>query len=1482
MKIEDIQDNFRIRTEVSVILSTGQQFSGTLVGISESSVTLRPSSGGKMLLDAAAINCILPAETTELSSQETHIEQNSSASSLLTSPLSASELQPISLPIFLSPSNPQANPPEPVVLDNSTSYSVEVITGVAEINARFKAAIEQANITPSPPELSLPNNVSSLLYSSKKNKLRGEWDRLKNKYEHAKKVKELSRLNQLVVEYKKLANEYPELSSAAKFNIGCLYFELNQLTEAVKAFEEAAANSSQPQTFYNLAVASLQKEDKAKACYALQEFFKQTSIEQNISAWYKYLGLAIGLGAVDILTDLLKQKLRQHQIDDAQLILNSVVFVLKANYQEENAQKLMQFILENSPYFEQAPALVNSMLSRLNIEPNEKYLGQQQVLQNAQEQAQIQKEQAKRQKEVEKILSYAQELARKHQYGQAISEIRKVLRVDPEHNLAKNLETKYRDADKERGLPVGSGPYAQAKRAHIMDQDLRTAKELYHKAIKQKDRLESAVNDLASIYLQERQDNKAIELLTKYRDNVSNKQAILNLLATAYQRKGKYQEEISCLKDVLVFTPYHKQPIVLKRIAIAQFNMLEYKQSKDTLSRVLRQNPNDQVARRLLDGLRKAEQTGIYTQVDALFKAQEGIADAETTLSDFLIFHIEQCDYAGVEASKVASKNFQERDAEKLDRLAEQLGIKRARERASYYLSAAKILMDLGVPAEERRPRAYLRNFCAAMGDACIAEKKHNDVARSYYAEAFVIAPDWVKQLEFKLSQCILLFYSTPDIILNPEIPSIESCLEKILDVQHLGKSVIEELLYLSWLNREVGRVLINKINLNKLLKELVQNLCYEILEEQSQPTTDQAAFFDLWERGRDLIRRRNQEVVNELNFLNSIAIGLDSLLDQIKKVQELGKKIRITLDKQRLNSIKEILGSMYDYSKQQSYTEREYYAKIIQNRITEVIKEVEKNPTQLSCGLFRPYLLSLQTTVNEHFLEIQQAAEPEELNTELSLNTLPNTANLECQITISNEDGKSPASAIKVQVLDSPNKEYQTLQKSISVTEALPGGESVTCQIPVSITELTQQSQVFTLYYQLSYTTRSGKTIETAHKESIQLYSATDFKEINNPYTSYAQGSIVEDEKMFYGRDQFIDNLISSIRNSPSAKSFVIYGQKRAGKSSILYHLEQKLELPIIPIRFSIGGSENLSEATFLYLIIQEIENAFEELADKGYPSIDVQRPTLEQLQDNAQLRFQDYMFEFRRKLKNIDEYRNARIMLLIDEFSYIYGQIMLGFVKRAFMPFWKALLERGYFGVVLVGQDYMPRFIESFPNDFQIAENKRVSYLEEEYARNLIVNPILTEKQESRYKGEAVNRLIQLTAGSPYYIQIFCNRLVNYMNRKKVIYVTDADIERVKEELISGHNSLDSAVFDNLTSAGDANTDNISKEDAEAVLRDIANGSRLQPYCDQSSVTPQTSVPVDDVLKDLEKREVIEKQGTSGFRIKVGLFKEWLLAHQ
>ncbi|MCL2931860.1 MAG: hypothetical protein MGG11_06125 [Trichodesmium sp. MAG_R03] len=960
---------------------------------------------------------------------------------------------------------------------------------------------------------------------------------------------------------------------------------------------------------------------------------------------------------------------------------------------------------------------------------------------------------------VEEILKRAKKMASFNNYSLAIPEVRAALSLDPKNSEAKKLEEEFVELQREQSFENlrtqtnSRGIYYQAQKA-LQKPNLSKAEKLLREAIAQGDRFESAIKDLASVMERTDRREEAIDLLNSYRFRVNDKVALLNKLENLYTALGRYPEAKLTLEEILWQTPPTKKPNVLKRIASTQYSDGEYEQAEKTLERVLKQNPGDQIAINRLQDLREAKKTGIYTNLDHLF-AQEKILDTQVKLEEFLAFHLERCDYSGLVASKIASKEFTEKDVESLKRSAEKgVGIKRPRERASYYLSAAKILIDdLKVKLEEIKPRVYLRNFCAAMGDACIAENKDNDVVRSYYAEAFRIAPEWTDQLEVKLLQYIKLYYSTAEDVLKTDRRNadVESCLEQALSRQNLRQTVIEDLLHLSLLNNDLDNFLGNKIYPNNHLREMVELHCWDILGEQVEKTKNQDDFARLWQRGKDVISYRNQDIGDELTFLKSVATRLDSLENSILRVKNVRQKFINNLDKNRLNNIADILNNMLNYSQNNSYNEQEYYHGKIRNRVTEFLEEVEDNPTKYSCELFRPYVISLEDTIKKHFHQVQQEAEPEELKTEFIISDYPHHGSkIECQVSVSNEEGKSTANSIKIKVKDSPTHEYTPQQEFITVSEYIEGGKSVPRSIPIVVSETAQKSR-FTLYYELHYTTRTGRQIKKEYSEAISLYSVENFQEIDNPYI---YGTPVTDENMFFGRDKFIKDLISSIHNSAGKKSFVFSGQKRTGKSSILYHLEQSLKPPIIPVNFSIQGSDVSSLPNFLNRIAFEIKEAFDDLAyERKYPPIPLELPTLEELQKSPDVRFPKYMSDLKKITREIDEYKEAKIILLIDEFSYIYGQIKRQYINENFMQYWKALSEKGYFGTVLVGQDYMQRFIDTFPNEFQVAEHKPVSYLEEEYARQLIVEPIHTKEGESRYKGKAVNRLIELTAGSPFY---------------------------------------------------------------------------------------------------------------------------------
>jgi hypothetical protein len=208
-------------------------------------------------------------------------------------------------------------------------------------------------------------------------------------------------------------------------------------------------------------------------------------------------------------------------------------------------------------------------------------------------------------------------------------------------------------------------------------------------------------------------------------------------------------------------------------------------------------------------------------------------------------------------------------------------------------------------------------------------------------------------------------------------------------------------------------------------------------------------------------------------------------------------------------------------------------------------------------------------------------------------------------------------------------------------------------------------------------------------------------------------------------------------------------------------------------------------------------------------------------------------------REFKKFSEWSNKKLVLLIDEFTYIYTAIQKKQLSDQFMKTWKSFSEKGYFNSVLIGQDIMPKFKSAYPNEFGVTEDKRLSYLKKSDAIELIEKPIWDNtRSRSRFLGKATDLILDYTSSNPYYVQIFCARLVDYMNEHKAISVTEADVHDVAESFIKGEQALTADKFDNLITAGDADLDAFNAKDVLFALKAIAIASKILDRCSREGI--------------------------------------------
>ena len=114
-----------------------------------------------------------------------------------------------------------------------------------------------------------------------------------------------------------------------------------------------------------------------------------------------------------------------------------------------------------------------------------------------------------------------------------------------------------------------------------------------------------------------------------------------------------------------------------------------------------------------------------------------------------------------------------------------------------------------------------------------------------------------------------------------------------------------------------------------------------------------------------------------------------------------------------------------------------------------------------------------------------------------------------------------------------------------------------------------------------------------------IRIDDSRDFKPYENKFVKYANGQEVRDSKMVKGRDGLINTISETAQND--RKSFIIFGQRRSGKSTVLLHVGNRLKENkkcfVVPMSMlSLSGKDNTikDEQSFLGDLYFQILNWF------------------------------------------------------------------------------------------------------------------------------------------------------------------------------------------------------------------------------------------------------------------------------------------------
>lgn len=271
--------------------------------------------------------------------------------------------------------------------------------------------------------------------------------------------------------------------------------------------------------------------------------------------------------------------------------------------------------------------------------------------------------------------------------------------------------------------------------------------------------------------------------------------------------------------------------------------------------------------------------------------------------------------------------------------------------------------------------------------------------------------------------------------------------------------------------------------------------------------------------------------------------------------------------------------------------------------------------------------------------------------------------------------------------------------------------------------------------------------------------------------FNPYIAGSPVLKGDMFYGRDALVNRIVGLVHKN----SLMIYGERRIGKTSLLYQIKNRLaemssdQYLFYPAYVDLQG---VREDDLFHQIMAELLLGYPYLADEL---------ELEFRDDNVGYRSRQFSKDIKKIIECLQntEARHVVVVLLMDEvdvineFSEKTNQKLRGIFMKEFAE---------HLSCVMAGIHLKKEWESSGSPWYNFFEEIPMTNFSEQSARELILQPV---QGIFEYDKDAVNLILNTTSGQPYLIQKICVSLINGKLHEHRFHIRKNDVVRVLEQM-------------------------------------------------------------------------------------------------
>lgn len=274
-----------------------------------------------------------------------------------------------------------------------------------------------------------------------------------------------------------------------------------------------------------------------------------------------------------------------------------------------------------------------------------------------------------------------------------------------------------------------------------------------------------------------------------------------------------------------------------------------------------------------------------------------------------------------------------------------------------------------------------------------------------------------------------------------------------------------------------------------------------------------------------------------------------------------------------------------------------------------------------------------------------------------------------------------------------------------------------------------------------------------------------------------------VSDESKFFGRKVIVQRIKDHLYNDGDRTTFLIYGLRRVGKTSLLNYIESIMKDRFYPIQCDCQGvfdADNTGKLVYR-LFVENIAEGLE-----NYYGIDIDKPLEEDFEKEP---FQQLNIFFKAVEKSIGD---KSLLILVDEFDDVVYKVQRNIYSKDLYNFIRAKMQHSdKTRFLIAGGEYLLNIMKD--GALKISDSAmplEVGFMEPDEAREMIIKPL--SQNGVLCIPEAVDLIIRITSGHPYFLTAICNKLVELLNKEKNRYVIyPDDVVKASEKLMDSTNT-------------------------------------------------------------------------------------------